>query len=276
MATLHDAPINDPGVLPPVESAGLTAFIDRWIYVFTAGLIFVVVLVGFIPDSMRMLNEIDAGRAAPIPPILHVHAVLMGAWITLLLSQATLMATGRRDLHMRFGVAAFVLAPAILIAGFLLVPTRRGQLVDMIAAAPPEIALRLQTEVVPFVNNIMLVQIRAGIVFAILAALALYFRRRDSGTHKRLMFLATIVPLPAAIDRMTFLPHSMPASPLTIELYPLLVIAPLFAWDWFRLGRIHRAYVIWFAVMAPLIVAVAWLWNTPGWQEAAGRIGGLG
>lgn len=276
MATAHEPVTQGREPSAPAGGPGTAALVDRWIYVFTAGLIFVVVLVGFIPDSFRMLAEIEAGRTAPIPPILHAHALLMGAWITLLLAQAILMATGRRKLHMRTGLAAFVLAPAILVAGFLLVPVRRAQLAEMIATGPAEVALQLQTEVVPFVNNIMLVQIRAGIAFAILAALALYFRRRDPGTHKRLMFLATIVPLPAAIDRMTFLPHSMPESPLTIEIYPLLVIAPLFAWDWHRLGRIHRAYLIWFAVMAPLVLAVALLWNAPDWQRLAAGIGGLG
>ncbi len=270
MATVQDA-------LPAgSDEPDFVALVDRWIYVFTAAVFFVVVLVGFIPDSLQRIAAVEAGTIPPFPPILHVHAVLMGAWISLLLVQSTLMATGRRTWHMQLGIAGMLIAPAILIAGTILVPVRRSQLAQMIASAPQEVALQLQAEVVPMVNNIMLLQIRAGLLFGILALLALWYRRRNSGMHKRLMFLATLVPMPAAIDRMTFLPHSFPASPLSADLYPLALIAPMFLWDLFRLRRVHAAYIVWAALTIPAAVVVSSLWGTPGWHELAGRIGGLG
>ncbi len=275
MATVREASFDDSGEQPPGAS-GAVAFIDRWKFVFTAAFILVTVLVGFIPDSMRLVAEVEAGMAPRFPLVLHAHAVLTGSWILLLLAQATLMATGARNGHMQLGVVSFLLAPAVLIAGFLLVPTRRAQLAEMIANAPPEIAVRLQTEVVPFVNNIMLLQVRVGVLFAILVALALYFRKRDSATHKRLMVLATIVPLPAAIDRMTFLPHTLPDSPLTAEIYPLVVIAPLFLWDLYRRGAVQKAYWIWIALVLPSAIVTSLLWSNPTWQGLVGPIGGLG
>ncbi len=54
------------------RSGGFTAFVDRWIYVFMAALFVVTVLVGFIPDSSRMLANVEAGARPPLPPILHV------------------------------------------------------------------------------------------------------------------------------------------------------------------------------------------------------------
>ncbi len=270
MATAHQT------ISVPPAQGGTTAFVDRWIFVFTAALFFVVVLVGFIPDSIRMVAMVNAGAAPPLPPILHVHAVLMGAWISLLLVQATLMATGRKEGHMQLGIAGLFLVPAIVIAGFILIPTRRAQLAEAIANAPAEVAMQLQTELVPFVNDIMLLQIRAGVFFAVLASLALWYRKRDSGMHKRLMFLATLVPMPAATDRMQFLPHTMPESPLTAELFPLLLIAPLFFWDLYRLKTVHRAYWIWAALMIPGAIATAMLWGSPEWYGLVGPIGGLG
>ncbi|MBX7541259.1 hypothetical protein [Qipengyuania sphaerica] len=270
MATLHQS------VSAPPVGTGFTAFVDRWIYVFTAALFFVVVLVGFIPDSMMKIAMVQKGAAPPFPLAMHAHAVLMGAWISLLLVQSVLMATGRRNWHMQLGVAGLFLMPAILVAGFALIPTRRAQYAEMIAGAPADVALRLQTEVVPFVNNIMIMQFRAGIMFAILAGLALWFRKRDSGMHKRLMFLATLVPMPAAIDRMQFIPHTMPASPLSAELYPLLLIAPMFAWDLYRLGKVHRAYLIWGALALTAAVITHFLWDNQAWYDLVGPIGGLG
>ncbi|WP_428409099.1 hypothetical protein [Hyphococcus sp.] len=256
-------------------SGGVAAFIDCWIFVFMAGFILAIVLIGFVPDSFGMVARMEAGAAPPIPPILHVHAVLMGAWILLLLAQATLMATGRRGLHMQLGLIALILAPAIVIVGFMLVPVRHAQLYGMIAAAPADVAAYLNAEVVPFVTNLLLAQIRVGIVFPLLVGLALYVRKTDFETHKRLMILATIAPLPAAIDRIHFLPSSSPDSPLTMDLYALLVIAPLFVWDLYRRGgKVQRAYIVWLAVMLPTAIAQNLLWSTPWWLETGPKLVG--
>jgi hypothetical protein len=274
MTTITDPIIDNPYSASP-GTGGVAAFIDRWMFVFMAALILAIVLVGFVPDSFRMIGRMEAGAAPPIPPILHVHAVLMGSWILLLLAQATLMATGRRGFHMQLGMIALLIAPAIVIVGFMLVPVRQAQLYAMIAAAPADVAAYLRAEVVPFVTNIMLAQIRIGIVFPILVGLALYYRKKNSDTHKRLMVLATIAPLAAATDRMLFLPTTMPASPLTVDIYPLLVIAPMFLWDLYRRGgRIERSYVIWFAVTLPAAVAMNLLWNTPWWLETGPKLVG--
>jgi hypothetical protein len=222
-----------------VESTGggFTAFADRWIYVFMAGLFIVTVLIGFIPDSREMLADVATGKHPPLPPILHVHAVLMGSWLLLLFAQASLMATGRRNFHMQLGVLGMVLAPAMVIAGVLLMLTRDGQLIDAIRHGPPALVAQLKP-VLPIVLDIMLIQIRAAIVFGGLVAVALIVRKSDSDVHKRLMFLATAAPLPAATDRMTWLWSSAPGSPLTVELWPLVVLSPLILWDLYR----QRAY----------------------------------
>ena len=60
--------------------------IDRWIYVFMAAWFIVIVLVGFIPDAMMKVAMVKAGARPPFPPILHVHAVLMGSFLLLLLA----------------------------------------------------------------------------------------------------------------------------------------------------------------------------------------------
>ena len=41
--------------------------------------------------------------------------------------------------------------------------------------------------------------------------------RRTAGLHKRMMFLATAVPLAASIDRMGWLPTTLPASPMATD-----------------------------------------------------------
>ena len=247
---------------------GFVAFVNRWIYVFMAGLFIATVFAGFIPDSVAKLEDIAAAKRPPFPPILHVHAILMGSWLTLLLAQAILMATGRPAIHKQLGLLAMVLAPAMVVAGFLLIPAMDGQIIDGIRHGPPQVATQLRT-ILPIVLNIMLIQIRIGLIFAILVTIGLSARRYDPELHKRLMFLATAAALPAATDRIPWLPSTLPGSAVTAELWPLLVISPLFFWDLFRLRRVHRAYWIWFAVLLIPAIAMHLLWGTAWWQRTA-------
>jgi len=258
----------------PPGSRTIAGAIDRWIYVFMAGLFVVTALAGFIPDSLAKVAAVQAGQRPPFPIALHAHAVLMGAWLLLLLAQTSLMATGRSGWHRRLGVASMVLAPAIVLVGFILVPTMYRSTWTMVQAAPPEMAAGMQ-QILGFVNNILLVQLRIGILFPLFVALALAARRKDPGTHKRFIILATVLPLPAAIDRMFWLPHTMPDSPLSIDLYMLLWISPMFLWDLFRLGRVHRTYLVWFAANLPFVVVLHLLWGSAWWAETAPRLMGV-
>src|SRR3954469_7607300 len=89
--------------------------IDRWIFVFTAAWFIAIVLTGFIPDSVMKVGMVEAGKRPPFPMVLHVHAVLMGSFLLLLLTQSTLMATGRCEQHKRLGMIAFALVPLLVI-----------------------------------------------------------------------------------------------------------------------------------------------------------------
>ena len=255
------------------QSAGtptgaLTAFIDRWIYVMMAVFLIVTVLVGFVPDSIGKIAAVQAGERPPFPAAMHVHAVLMGSWMLLLLTQTTLMATGRRQWHMQLGVLGMILAPALIIAGFVLVPTNLSSFIEFSADAPPEAQAQIDG-FLRFMTDIALIQIRAGVCFLALVFLALRARKRDSSLHKRLIILATIVPMPAALDRMPFLYHSLPESAWTVEFWPLFLIAPMFLWDLYRTNTIHRAYWIYAAVMVPTGIAVNLLWGSEWWHSVA-------
>jgi hypothetical protein len=196
---------------------------------------------------------------------MHLHAVLMGSFLLLLLAQAGLMATGRRDRHMWLGRAAFVLVPAIVVVGFLLVPTIYQQVWQGAQTAPPPVAEKLR-QTLHLLENISLLQMRVGFTFPICIGLALRARRVDADFHKRMMFLAVATALPAAIDRMTWLPSTFPGSPLSTELYMLLVVSPMFVWDLIRHRSVLRVYGVWLAVFLPFTIAVHLLWDTPGWH----------
>ena len=274
MATIAGT-ATDGGMRPDLLSGTPRAHaIDRWIYVFTAASFIAIVLAGFIPSALGKIAAVQAGQRPPFPLVLHVHAVLMGSFLLLLLAQTMLVATGRTAQHMRLGLAAMVLAPAMVVAGFLLAGTSyHGVWAAAQAAPPPARAAALAT--VAIVENILLLQLRIGILFPILLWIGLRARRGDPGLHKRMMILATAVAIPAGIDRIPWLPTTMPASPLGVDLWMLAAVSPLLLWDLVRNRHLHRAWWIWLAFVVPASVAVSALWDSAWWHGAAKAIMGV-
>lgn len=248
--------------------------VDRWIFVFMAAWFIVIVLAGFIPDLLMKIEMVKAGARPPFPLVLHMHAILMASFLLLLLGQSWLMATGRCTLHMRLGVASLIVAPLLVIVGFVLVPTMYHQVWQGAQSAPPEMRQQLHG-MVRVVENIMLLQIRIGVLFPVFIGIALLARGRNAGTHKRMMFLATAMALPAGIDRIQWLPHTMPGSPLSVDLYTLAAILPMLIWDVVRNRRVHRAYWIALAAYMPFAVVVHALWGTEFWHHTARQIMGV-
>ena len=249
--------------------------IDRWIFVFMAVWFIAIVLAGFIPDSLMKIEAVRAGERPPFPLVLHLHAVLMGSFLLLLLTQTWLMATGKSAQHMRLGISAMVLAPALVIVGLVLAPTMYHMLWDEVQSALPGKREELQG-VLSVRENILLLQLRVGILFSLFLTIALRARGQNAGLHKRMMFLATAIALPAGIDRIPWLVHSLPTSPVSPDLYTLVAVAPMFFWDVLRNRSVHRAYAIWIAINIPFAVAVHGLWDTPMWHQTARQIMGVG
>jgi hypothetical protein len=248
--------------------------IDRWIYVFMAVWFVTIVLVGFIPDSLAKIEAVRTGARPPLPLAMHIHAVLMGSFMLLLLAQTSLVATGRMERHRSLGRLGLVLAPALVLAGIVLAVTNYHSAWTLAQSGPPGLRETMAARV-PVLDNILLLQLRIGILFSLFIWLGLRVRGRDDGFHKRMMILATAIPLPAAIDRMDWLPTTLPASPLATDLYVLLAVAPLFLWDVVRNRNVHRAWWVWLSVYVPASAAAFLLWNTPAWHTAAHRIMGV-
>lgn len=245
--------------------------VDRWIYVFMAALFILIVLTGFVPDSLRRIAAVKAGQRPPFPLVAHVHAVLMGSFLLLLLAQTALVATGRSHLHQRLGQIAVLLAPALVVAGVILAPTNYHAAWHAAQSSSPGLRDAMAARL-PGLDNILLGQIRIGILFSLFLAIGIRARGRDPAFHKRMMILATATTLTVAIDRIRWLPTTFPGSPLSSDLYTLIALAPLVAWDVFRNRSVHRAYCIWFPIYLAASVVVNLLWDTPWWHATARQI----
>jgi hypothetical protein len=249
--------------------------IDRWIYVLMAGWFVAIVLAGFIPDSLEKIELVRTGQRAPFPVVLHMHAVLMGTFLLLLVTQTLLAATSRLDVHRKLGLAAMVLAPLLVIVGCVLIPTNYHLLWNAVQATPASPLRDDRLLTVRIWENIMLLQLWIGVGFALFIFLGLKARGASAGLHKRMMILAVAMPLPAGIDRIPWLPGTMPFNPLSAELWVLAAVAPMFVWDVYRNRSVHRAYWIWLGVNVPVAFLVNSIWDTPGWHSAAKALMGV-
>ncbi|QDP20516.1 hypothetical protein FMM02_04530 [Sphingomonas xanthus] len=247
--------------------------IDRWIYVFTAASFITIVLAGFIPSSLAKLAAVEAGQRPSFPMIMHLHALLMGSFLLLLLAQTVLVATGRCALHMKLGIASLVIAPALVVVGFLLAAGNHQAVWGAALNGPTQVRAQMQ-ELGMFLDNVLLLQIRIGILFPVLLVIGLLARSQDPGMHKRMMILAVAATLPAGIDRIPWLPTTLPDSPLASDLYTLAAIAPMLLWDLRRNRRLHRAYWILLGLAVPVSIAVHMLWDTPQWHVMARNLTG--
>jgi hypothetical protein len=184
------------------------------------------------------------------------------------------MATGRRALHMQLGIIGLALGGALVVVGFILVPTMYLLLWNAVQSSTGAVR-EDKLFSVRIWENILLLQIRIGILFSLFLAIGARARAGNSGLHKRMMILATVMALPAGMDRIEWLPKTLPGSPLSVDLYTLAAISPMFIWDVVRNRRIHEAYWIWIAVCLPFAILVNLLWDTPGWHATAKQIMGV-
>ena len=181
-------------------------------------------------------------------PLLILHGVVFSSWIVLLVTQTTLVATKRMRTHMRLGIAGGLLASLMILIGTVTAIVR--------AKGPSP---------VPGVNPLSFLTIPLGdmLVFASLVGAAFYFRRR-ADTHKRLMLLATIAILPAAVARLPFA-FIQQYGPLAFFGLSDLFIVPCLIYDIVTRGRPHRATVLGGALIVishPLRLVIG---NTHAW-----------
>ena len=128
--------------------------------------------------------------------------------------------------------------------------------------------------------SFLLTQLQAILLCALFVTWAFLARRKDSEMHKRMIILATVVPLSAAFGRMVQI-YGLPGnglfdSHLVPDLYTLLLLAPVVIHDVVRRGRLHAAYVIGLALILSATIAAHVLFNSTWWLTIGRNVMGVG
>lgn len=226
---------------------------DHYFFSGTAWMMLATVLVGFGP-TYYLAGVFNA----PLPsPIIHVHGALFSCWMLMLIAQNSLALAGRVDIHRKLGIFGFGLACVMVVVGWIAATDRlvRG-------TAPPGVDTYF-FYITPMTDMV---------IFATLIFFA-FRARRDPPAHKRIIYIATVGILIAAIARfhVSWLFHKAPHA--AIASYAFVVM--LVAYDLWSMHRIHRA-TLWASSLLIFVqqirVPIA---KTAAWHSFAAAVQGF-
>lgn len=207
-----------------------------WIYVGLALSMSVTVFWGF---SYTYFAPLVAGTYPAVSPAIHLHGWSYFLWFLLLPVQASLIATGRRRMHITLGTASLALAAVMVFTGVLVASVRIQQ--GLIAAEPDELTMFWRDFGQLIMYNMVLFVGFYG---------AAMVRRDQPHFHKRMIVLASASVLPAAIFRIIvgltgfhWLATPEWVMPAAFFLPAAFIVVGMVNDRRVR-GRIHHAYVV--------------------------------
>ena len=233
----------------------------KYFYFYMALSCAAVAFLGFAPSYFAPM----ASGLFKANPVVHIHGIVFFGWSLFFVFQTWLAASGRICRHRSMGMIGVAFATAMTIFGI-----QTGINAMKSAAEIGKTQEGLAFTIVPF----------GGIVFfAIVFAFGVAMARRPE-VHKRLMLLAAISILDAAIARwfLVFLapPGAIGPPPVEVAIPPamiaaLLVIAAM-VFDWRTRGRPHPVYVIGGGAYMALKFLSLPVSTSPAWLAFAGAI----
>lgn len=200
------------------------------------------IVFGFLQFALR--GFVDPVAA---PFWVHLHGVLMLAWLGLLIVQPTLVSQGNFARHRQLGRIGGLLALFITCLGIF-----TGVASLMLNRFPPFFSP-------PY---FLVLTVTESLVFGVMVAWAIR-RRRATDWHRRLMIGATIIILEPALGRLLPIPLMGPWAEPAVALCQLAVVAIIASYDQRSRGAVHPATWAVAAIVIGTRVAISLLSMAP-------------
>jgi hypothetical protein len=188
----------------------------------------------------------------PLTARLHLHGFFLSAWLVLFLVQTLLIASHRRRLHMRLGIAGAVLAALAVITTY---------------AAAFESAAHAAVQNAPMAISRLYSSVELAALFGLFVAAGIVFRRRPE-IHKRLMVLAMLAVVgPGAHRAVALIAGS--AAPHSHVVVIDVLLAGCLLYDW-RTRGIPHPLLLWGGAV---LIALQWSRRLVGGSELWQKLG---
>jgi hypothetical protein len=236
-----------------LSQAAFTRRRDRMFYSVAAIALAITVVAGFGPTYYFRIfsgSPLATLSGGPVTLLVHVHATLFTAWVLLFLAQTALVAQRNLAVHRRLGIAGSVLAALMVVFGTLVAVNQGAR-----GVAPAGFD--------PFA--FLMIPLSDMLLFGGFVAAALVLRANKEA-HKRLMLLAYVCIVTAAIGR---LPGVLSLGPPAFFGLSFLFILAGIIYDKTSRGHVHPVYT-WCGTLLVLSVPLRLLISgTDTWKRVA-------
>ena len=229
----------------------------HYFFVAMASLFIVIAVVGFGQDYQFLYSQ-----HIPIYWFAHVHGGILTAWLLVFFTQAMLAAKGNLKFHSRLGQISVIIGVLVWISSAIVVfHAHIGY---------------------PLNPNISWATVL--FLFSIMNLFGLFFTwgfivRKNAAAHKRLLFLATLMLISPAFNRVLLFAgidpiiHWLPLqvlidpslsgipNPFLLIIYNDMLLIPLFIYDLITVRRIHKTTLIASGCIIGVQITVTMLWH---------------
>ena len=194
---------------------------DRYFFLGMAILLLGTVFLGF----AKTYYLAGLFRAALPSLVIHIHGAVFSSWIVLLIVQTSLVSAGRVDMHRRLGLVGFGLACLMVVLGSLAAT-------DLLRRDGAALGADAKAFYASSLGDM--------VIFGTLV----YFAFRDRfkpASHKRLILIATIALMAAAINRWPF--AAIQQSPFLIMAINDVFLVLLVVYDFWSTHKVHPSTI---------------------------------
>jgi hypothetical protein len=204
-------------------------------YVIVSVVALAIVLGGF---TLTYILPMTTSSTFSLRPMVHIHGLMYFAWMFLFILQPVLVRIGKTDLHRKIGVAGFVLAGGMVVIGLMTAIT--GAKLNSPALIVGGLTAK-QFLIIP-ISDMILFTLYLGLSSGNL---------KNSEAHKRLMILATLAVIPAAVGRIAgileisnlviilLIQHGILYAGVIYDLVTRKKIHPVYIWGGLLLVVVH-------------------------------------
>lgn len=222
--------------------------LERSFFAFMSLLLLAAVLYGF-GRSYFFVGMVKA----PLPnKLVHVHGAVFSLWILLLLVQTALVTTKKIRVHRALGLYGFGLAVLMVVLGIMAAIDQLNRIpAGPFGMTPPQFLIIPLTAVGMF----------AGFIFWSWKA------RFQPATHKRLILLATIALMDAAISRWPI--AFLQAHPPMLGVVELSFVVLILLYDLVSMHKLQKVTLIGFGIIMAVIFTRVPISQTKAWVSFA-------